>query len=97
MLIFLLLSSAGAWRYLQMSTPKYQATATIKIQDKSGISDTKLFKDFDVFNQNNKIQTEVEVLKSRYLFEKALQKLTDDYSAKIDKHFAAKEKELLTV
>ena len=74
-LIFLLLSSAGAWRYLQMSTPKYQATATIKIQDKSGISDTKLFKDFDVFNQNNKIQTEVEVLKSRYLFEKALQKL----------------------
>ena len=25
--------------------------------------------------------------------EKALQKLTDDYSAKIDKHFAAKEKE----
>lgn len=29
--------------------------------------------------------------------EKALQKLTDDYSAKIDKHFAAKEKELLTV
>ena len=58
-----------------MSTPKYQATATIKIQDKSGISDTKLFKDFDVFNQNNKIQTEVEVLKSRYLFEKALQKL----------------------
>ena len=29
--------------------------------------------------------------------EKALQKLTDDYSAKIDKHFVAKEKELLTV
>jgi len=29
--------------------------------------------------------------------EKTLQKLTDDYSAKIDKHFAAKEKELLTV
>ena len=74
-MIFLLLASAGAWRYLQIATPKYQATATIKIQDKSGISDTKLFKDFDVFNQNNKIQTEVEVLKSRYLFEKALQKI----------------------
>jgi len=29
--------------------------------------------------------------------EKDLQKLTDDFSAKIDKHFAAKEKELLTV
>src|SRR6478735_8862046 len=29
--------------------------------------------------------------------EKDLQKLTDDYSAKIDKHFAGKEKELLTV
>jgi ribosome recycling factor len=29
--------------------------------------------------------------------EKDLQKLTDDYIAKIDKHFAAKEKELMTV
>lgn len=73
--IFLLLASVGAYRYLQVATPKYQATATIKIEGNSGISDTKLFKDFDVFNQNNKIQTEVEVLKSRYLFEKALQKL----------------------
>ena len=72
---FLLLASAGAWRYLQVATPKYKASATIRIENKSGISDTKLFKDFDVFNQNNKIQTEVEVLKSRYLFEKALQKL----------------------
>ena len=74
-IIFLALASFGAWRYLQSATPKYQASATIKIEDNSGITDTKLFKDFDVFNQNNKTQTEVEVLKSRYLFEKALQKL----------------------
>ena len=74
-IIFLALASFGAWRYLQSATPKYQASATVKIEDNSGITETKLFKDFDVFNQNNKTQTEVEVLKSRYLFEKALQKL----------------------
>ena len=73
--ICLLIAAGGAWHYLQVATPKYKASATIRIEDKSGISDTKLFKDFDVFNQNNNIQTEVEVLKSRYLFENALQKL----------------------
>jgi capsular exopolysaccharide synthesis family protein len=73
--ICLLLSCAAAWRYMQMATPVYQANATIKIEDQTGITETKLFKDFDVFNQNNKTQTEVEVLKSRYLFEKALEKL----------------------
>jgi capsular exopolysaccharide synthesis family protein len=73
--ICLLLSGVAAYRYMQVATPVYQASATIKIEDQSGITETKLFKDFDVFNQNNKTQTEVEVLKSRYLFEKALEKL----------------------
>ncbi|MEP7265424.1 MAG: polysaccharide biosynthesis tyrosine autokinase [Bacteroidota bacterium] len=73
--ICLLLSGVAAYRYMQVATPVYQASATIKIEDQTGITETKLFKDFDVFNQNNKTQTEVEVLKSRYLFERALQKL----------------------
>jgi capsular exopolysaccharide synthesis family protein len=77
------LACFAAWRYMQVATPVYQASATIKIEDQSGITETKLFKDFDVFSQNNKTQTEVEVLKSRFLFEKALQKLdffTEYYS-----------------
>lgn len=69
------IAGIAAWRYMQVATPVYQASATIKIEDQTGITETKLFKDFDVFNQNNKTQTEVEVLKSRYLFEKALEKL----------------------
>ncbi len=72
----ILLATLLAIRFLFLATPLYQANASIKIDDaQSGLTNTNLYKDFDVFKINNKIPTEVEVLKSRYLFEKALDKL----------------------
>lgn len=66
-------------RFLFITTPLYQATTSIKIDDaQTGITNTNLYRDFDIFKINNKIPTEVEVLKSRSMFEKALSKLDFD-------------------
>lgn len=74
--ICILLSGIAATRYLYMATSQYQATATLRIEDaQDGMSGSNLYRDFDVFKSNPKIQTEVEVLKSRSLFEKALDRL----------------------
>ncbi len=74
--ICVMLSGIAATRYLYMATPEYQATATLKIESaQDGAAGTNLYRDFDVFKANAKVQTEVEVLKSRSLFEKALDKL----------------------
>ncbi len=72
--IFILLSAIAATRYLYVATPMYQASAAIKIADQES-NNTNLYRDFDVFKTNNKVQTEVEVLRSHFLFEKALDKL----------------------
>ncbi|MBL7922910.1 MAG: AAA family ATPase [Bacteroidia bacterium] len=74
--ICVLLAGIAATRYLYMATPHYQATATLRIEDaQDGMAGSNLYRDFDVFKANAKIQTEVEVLKSRSLFEKALDQL----------------------
>ncbi len=74
--ICVMLSGIAATRYLYMATPEYQATATLKIESaQDGAAGTNLYRDFDVFKANAKVQTEVEVLKSRSLFEKALDQL----------------------
>ena len=74
--ICILLSGIAATRYLYMATSQYQATATLRIEDaQDGMSGSNLYRDFDVFKSNPKVQTEVEVLKSRSLFEKALDRL----------------------
>ena len=72
--VFILLAAMAATRYLYVATPMYQASASIKIADQDA-NNTNLYRDFDVFKTNNKVQTEVEVLRSHYLFEKALDKL----------------------
>jgi hypothetical protein len=74
--ICILLSGIAATRYLYMATSQYQATATLRIEDaQDGMSGNNLYRDFDVFKSNPKVQTEVEVLRSRSLFEKALDRL----------------------
>ncbi len=74
--ICMLLAGVAATRYLYMATPQYQANATLRIEDAhDGMSGSNLYRDFDVFKANGKVQTEVEVLKSRSLFEKALEHL----------------------
>jgi capsular exopolysaccharide synthesis family protein len=69
-------SAVIAARYLYVATPEYQATASVRIEDsKEGMSGNGLYRDFDVFHANPRVATEVEVLKSRSLFEKALNRL----------------------
>lgn len=91
--VCMLLSGIIATRYLYLATPEYQATATLKIEDaQDGMSGSNLYRDFDVFKANAKVQTEVEVLKSRSLFEKALDKL--DFYVEYYEHSELKEEEV---
>lgn len=75
-LICVAVSAVIAARYLYVATPEYQATASVRIEDsREGMSASGLYRDFDVFHANPRAATEVEVLKSRSLFEKALNRL----------------------
>lgn len=75
-LICVLVSCVIANQYMYLATPEYQASATIKIaSSQEGAQSNNLYRDFDVFKDNAKAQTEVEVLKSRSLFTRALHNL----------------------
>lgn len=68
-----------ALRVINYSVPMYEATAKIKLDDQQfGVSHNNLFKDFDLFSSVNKIDAEVEILKSQLLINKALQTMRDD-------------------
>lgn len=72
-LLCVLVAGVIANQYLLHVTPEYQATATIMVANsREGASSNNSYNDFDVFNENTKALTEVEVLKSRTLFTKAL-------------------------
>jgi uncharacterized protein involved in exopolysaccharide biosynthesis len=65
-----------AKRYLQYATPMYESTVKIKLADpKEGIPSTNLYKDLDVFANTNKIGTEIEMIKSEMIIEKAAAKM----------------------
>lgn len=70
------ISAVIASRYLYVATPQYQASASVRIEDsREGQSNNGLYRDFDVMRANPRAATEVEVLKSRSLFETALERL----------------------
>lgn len=63
----------GAWKVYHAQT-LYQASATLMLNDKeSGAS--KFMKSFESFSVTGKLMTEIEVLRSRYLIGKAVDKL----------------------
>jgi uncharacterized protein involved in exopolysaccharide biosynthesis len=63
------------------ATPMFESTGRMKLEDiNMGISNTNLFKDFDVFTQPNKIMAEVEVIKSTELLRYVVTKLPFDVS-----------------
>ncbi|GAA0891221.1 hypothetical protein GCM10009122_09000 [Fulvivirga kasyanovii] len=65
-----------ASKYLNYVTPMYESTTKLRLADlNEGISNSNLFKDFDVFASTNKIAAEIEVLKSQVLLEKTVSKL----------------------
>lgn len=68
-----------ASRIVFYATPLYECTGRVKLEDVNmGISNTNLFKDFDVFAHPNKIMAEVEVFKSPELIKFALSKIPFD-------------------
>lgn len=70
-----------ATRIVQYTTPLYECTGRIKLEDpNTDISNTNLFKTFDVFNQPSKIMAEVEVIKSTELLKSTLNYVNFDVS-----------------
>jgi uncharacterized protein involved in exopolysaccharide biosynthesis len=68
-----------ARKVIQYTPNSYQTFARIKLDDqKYGFSSTSLYKDFDVFSTQNKIQSEAMVLKSPLLVGMALDSLAFD-------------------
>lgn len=69
-------------KIIAYSEPMYQSMAKIKLDDqKYGFSNNQLYKDFDVFSTENKIESEAEILASPLLIEKTLSKL--DFNTEI--------------
>lgn len=76
MIISMVLLVIVAKVYIKYSTPYFESTSKIKIdQGTVGLAKSNLFKDFDVFTSTNEIMTEIEVLKSTRLIKKTLEKL----------------------
>ncbi|MBE8726385.1 GumC family protein [Flavobacterium hungaricum] len=70
------ISVLAAKKYLNYVTPLYESTAKLKLADvQEGVPSANLFKDFDVFASENKIATEIEVLKSALLIGRAIDEL----------------------
>ncbi len=68
-----------AEKYLQYVTPMYQSTAKLKLADnQEGVPRANTVENLNVFATNNKIATEIEVLKSATLIEKVLEELPFD-------------------
>lgn len=75
-ILVMIISVLIAKKYLNYATPIYESTAKLKLADtEEGVPSSNLFKDLDVFTSSNKINTEIEVLKSSSLIEKTLEKI----------------------
>lgn len=67
---------AIAYRINLYTNPVYESTIKIKLDDiNQGVSSAELYANFDVFAHTNKIATEVEMLKSKLLIERTIDKL----------------------
>lgn len=70
-----------ASKIVYYATPMYECTGRMKLEDANmGISNTNLFKDFDIFSHPNKIIAEVEVIKSPELLKYAVSRIPIDVS-----------------
>jgi uncharacterized protein involved in exopolysaccharide biosynthesis len=75
----MVLGFMAAKKYLNYVVPMYQSTTKLKLADLTeGVSASNLFKDFDIFASANKIATEIEVIQSSVLLNKALDGLDFD-------------------
>lgn len=78
-ILIVVLAVIAGTHYLKYAKPVYESTAEVRLADvNEGPSSTNLFKDFDVFAQTNKIQEEVQVIKSNVIINRALDSLKMD-------------------
>ncbi len=77
--VFIILSILGlgaAFVYIKLTTPLYEATATMIIKDeKKGNDDSKLMESLNMINSKKIIENEIEVLQSRTLMNDVVIKL----------------------
>jgi len=67
-IILLILALAGAWLYLRLATPLFEATARILIKDETkGAEDSKGIEFLNMINTANLIENESEVISSKTL------------------------------
>src|ERR1700754_4850342 len=72
-LILLVLAMAGAWLYLQVITPLFEASARILIKDETkGAEDSKGIEFLNMINTANLIENEIEVISSKTLLYKVV-------------------------
>lgn len=77
-LAFMTIAILSGLNYLYKAVPTYQTYASLKINDnESGASE--FFENFEPFSTTGQLLTEVEVIRSRYLVRKAVQKMNLDY------------------
>ncbi len=73
-----------AKKYLSYVTPMYQSIAKIKLADiQEGTTGSNLFKDLDVFASSNKIQGEIEVIKSKEIILRTINRI--DYKTRVSR------------
>jgi len=76
-----------ASKYLSYVTPMYESTAKLRLADlNEGVPNSNLFKDFDVFANSQKIQAEIELIKSHTIIKKALDMVPFDQMLEREGH-----------
>ncbi len=74
--ILIAVSTFGAWFYLRITPPMYEASASIMIKDESkGDEKGKMMEDLDQLSDKKIIENEVEVLKSKTLMNDVVKNL----------------------
>lgn len=72
----MVLAYLAASQFVNYSTPQYEGTAKIRLADiQEGVSNSNLFEDFDVFVSSNKIAAEIELIRSRILIDRMLDRV----------------------
>lgn len=72
-----LLGLISAWTYLFFSTPKYEISAALIVNDKKkGVDDSEIMESINVFTSKKIVENEVEVLHSKELINEVVHELS---------------------
>jgi tyrosine-protein kinase Etk/Wzc len=76
LLLFITISFIGAFIYLRIATPSYEATAIILVKDeKKGSDDSRMIDALNVFHSKKIVENEIEVIRSRTLMKEVVKSL----------------------